>query len=64
MMRCCKDLGVASELWDPQFIRQFKSEHAKNVWVEHVVTKKKQKIWVRKDSEVQYPWKESRASGL
>ena len=22
MMRCCKDLGIASELWDPNFIQK------------------------------------------
>lgn len=23
LMRCCKDLGIASELWDPTFINQW-----------------------------------------
>ncbi|KFZ17238.1 hypothetical protein V502_04670 [Pseudogymnoascus sp. VKM F-4520 (FW-2644)] len=44
LMRCCKDLGVASELWDPRFIRRFMKEHAKQVWVEHVPTKKKKQL--------------------
>ncbi len=48
MMRCCKDLGVASELWDPRFIRKFKAEHAREVFVEHQGTKKRTKIWLRK----------------
>ncbi|KAI1978554.1 hypothetical protein LOZ51_000292 [Ophidiomyces ophidiicola] len=60
MMRCCKDLGVASELWDPRFIRQFKRNYAKEVFVEHAVTKRKTKLWIRKDDEVGYPWKPSR----
>jgi hypothetical protein len=60
MMRCCKDLGVASELWDPRFIRKFMKEHAKQVWVEHVPTKKKKQLWYRKDDEVRYPYKESK----
>ncbi len=55
-MRCCKDLGIASELWDPRYIRQFKKAHAHEVWVEHVVTKKKRQIWVRKDCEPAYPY--------
>lgn len=42
-MRCCKDLGVASELWDPRFIREFKAKYCVEVFVEHVPTKKK---WV------------------
>ncbi|CAK7265067.1 hypothetical protein SEPCBS119000_001321 [Sporothrix epigloea] len=56
LMRCCKDLGVASELWDPRFIRQFKQEHCREVWIEHVVTKKKRQIWLRKDCPPSYPY--------
>ncbi|KAI1356069.1 mitochondrial genome maintenance MGM101 [Xylaria sp. FL0043] len=59
LMRCCKDLGIASELWDPRFIRKFMKEHATQQWVEHVTTKKKKQIWLRKDDEVRYPFKKS-----
>ncbi|RFU36227.1 hypothetical protein B7463_g6, partial [Scytalidium lignicola] len=60
LMRCCKDLGVASELWDPRYIRVFMKEKAKQVWVEHVPSKKKKQIWLRRDDEVRYPYKESK----
>lgn len=60
LMRCCKDLGVASELWDPRFIRKFMKDYGKKVWVEHVATKKKKQIYIRKDDEIPYPWKESK----
>jgi hypothetical protein len=61
LMRCCKDLGIASELWDPVFIRNFMAKHAKDIWVEHITTKKKKKIWTRKDVHaVPYPWKETK----
>ncbi|KAK8069800.1 hypothetical protein PG994_006416 [Apiospora phragmitis] len=59
LMRTCKDLGIASELWDPRFIRKFMKAHAQQVWVEHVVTKKKKQIWLRKDDEVRYPFKKT-----
>ena len=59
LMRCCKDLGIASELWDPRYIREFKKKHAREIWVEHVVNKKKRQIWVRKDEEPAYPYKKS-----
>ncbi|KAK8014425.1 hypothetical protein PG990_007721 [Apiospora arundinis] len=59
LMRCCKDLGIASELWDPRFIRKFMKSHAQQVWVEHVVTKKKKQIWLRKDDDVRYPFKKT-----
>ncbi|KAG6334623.1 hypothetical protein ID866_4464 [Astraeus odoratus] len=59
LMRCCKDLGVASELWDPRFIRNFKDKHCVEVWGEHVTTKKKKKLWRRKDQpKLDYPYKE------
>ncbi|TAQ90542.1 hypothetical protein B7494_g1121 [Chlorociboria aeruginascens] len=60
LMRCCKDLGVASELWDPRFIRRFMKERAKQIWVEHLPSKKKKQIWLRKDDEPKYPYKESK----
>ena len=56
-MRCCKDLGVAAELWDRRFVRAFKEAHAQEVRVEHVTTKKKAKIWLRKEDKVEYPFK-------
>ncbi|KAL8967594.1 MAG: hypothetical protein Q9183_002840 [Haloplaca sp. 2 TL-2023] len=57
LMRCCKDLGVASELWDPRFIRKFIAGYAKEVWVEHQQTQKRRKIWMRKDDQIRYPFK-------
>ncbi|KAJ5963677.1 uncharacterized protein N7479_003553 [Penicillium vulpinum] len=59
LVRCCKDLGIASELWDPRWIRKYKTKYTREVFVEHVVTKRKTKIWTRKDDPVGYPWKES-----
>lgn len=58
LMRCCKDLGVASELWDPRFIRKFKAEHCVEAMVEHQRDKKKRKLWRRKDARFEYPYKE------
>lgn len=57
LMRCCKDLGIASELWDPRFIKTFKKKFCENIFVEYVPTKKKKKIWKRKDEDVDYPFK-------
>jgi hypothetical protein len=58
LMRCCKDLGIASELWDPRFVREFTNKTTKEVWVEHVSTKNKKKIVLRKDDSPKYPFKE------
>jgi hypothetical protein len=59
-MRCCKDLGIASELWDPVFIREFKKEWGVQVWG---VTNSGQKkaLWRRKDRMLEYPYKEEGA---
>jgi hypothetical protein len=62
-MRCCKDLGIASELWDPRYIREFKKTHAEEVWVEHVVNKKRRQIWKLKDADVGYPYTEVKKMG-
>jgi hypothetical protein len=34
---------------DPAFIRKFKKQYCEEVFVEHAVTKKKKKLWKRKD---------------
>lgn len=60
LMRCCKDLGVASELWDPRYIRKFMAANARELFVEHQLTKKRKKIYIRKDDEVRYPFKETK----
>ncbi|KAG6916472.1 hypothetical protein DXG01_006666 [Tephrocybe rancida] len=59
LMRCCKDLGIASELWDPRFIREFKAKYCIEVFAEHLPTKKKKKLWRRKDQpKFGYPYQE------
>lgn len=61
LMRCCKDLGIAHELWSPRFIRSFKEKKCVEVFVENVSTHKKRKLWRRKDgAHFEYPWKESK----
>lgn len=47
MMRCCKDLGIASELWDPVFINAFKKKHCEQKYNE----KKRKYLWKRKDRD-------------
>jgi len=57
LMRCCKDLGIASELWDPTFILKWKKEFAVQEFCEHAKTGKKVALWHRKDRDIQYPYK-------
>lgn len=48
IMRCCKDLGVASECWDRRFTEQFQDEYCVRVW-----RPGKRPQWRRKDAR---PW--------
>ncbi|KAJ1908098.1 hypothetical protein IWQ60_011742 [Tieghemiomyces parasiticus] len=57
LMRCCKDLGVSSELWDPVFIREFKQKYCTMEMAEHVTRKTRKMLWRRKDRELEYPYK-------
>ncbi|KAI5815221.1 mitochondrial genome maintenance protein mgm101 [Pyronema omphalodes] len=57
LMRCCKDLGIASELWDPKFVRNFKKTHCVHEFVEHATTKAKKKLWRLKSESWEYPYK-------
>ncbi|KAM0556969.1 hypothetical protein ACHAPJ_005648 [Fusarium lateritium] len=58
LMRCCKDLGIASELWDPIFLRWFRKTYMEERWVEHQGTKKKRTFWYKKGlAEAVYPYK-------
>ncbi|KND86915.1 Mitochondrial genome maintenance protein [Tolypocladium ophioglossoides CBS 100239] len=62
LMRCCKDLGIGSELWDPHFVRWFKKTQMEEVWVEHATKKKKRTFWYRKgEVDVAYPYKLARS---
>lgn len=52
LMRCCKDLGIASELWDPGFIEAWRREHAVQVWRSKTGNNSNNKPqWRRKDRE-------------
>ncbi|CAB4016002.1 Mitochondrial genome maintenance mgm101 [Paramuricea clavata] len=66
LVRCCKDLGIASELWDPKFVSDWKEQFAKSVWCEHSFTAEKRKLWLRSDRDpakaIPYPWKSMAAN--
>ncbi|KAJ1648679.1 hypothetical protein IWQ61_009964, partial [Dispira simplex] len=59
LMRCCKDLGIASELWDPVFVRAFKEKYGVMEMAEHVTRKTKKLVWRRKDRNIEYPYRKA-----
>ncbi|GAM23643.1 hypothetical protein SAMD00019534_068180, partial [Acytostelium subglobosum LB1] len=59
LVRCCKDLGIGSSLWDPNFIREWKQRYALEKFYEHAKTKERKKLWTLKSGPaIGYPWKE------
>lgn len=70
LMRCCKDLGIASELWDPTFVRRWIGEYAQEVWCTNIGSGggdrgKKRKMWRKKSAPKidVYPWREEAYDG-
>lgn len=65
LTRCCKDLGIATELWDTDWIEEWKTRHAVGVWCENIGKGNKEegkvkKLWRKIDGPpFDYPWKES-----
>lgn len=53
LMRCCKDLGVASELWDPNYIQWWKNKYASVEWITGtgLSGSKKKPVWKKKRLE-------------
>jgi len=56
--RCCKDLGVAKELWDPSWREQWKAKYA-----HQVKNKKGELVWERRDRPQKLEAAPSPASG-
>jgi hypothetical protein len=60
LTRCCKDLGIASELWDKGYIEKWKKQYAVEVWCENAQGEKSKKFWrLISDGPIeQWPWRE------
>lgn len=65
LVRCCKDIGIAGELWEPQFARRWRDEYAVEIWCENTETKKRRKMWRKKSDPPyeQFPWREMEDRG-
>ena len=57
LVRCCKDLGVFWELWDPRFIRKYKAEYVERVMGVHYKTGQSKWIYKKKGTELEFPYK-------
>ncbi len=55
LTRCCKDLGIATELWSPNFIMEWREEFAVSEWYTDKRDNNKVLLWRRKDYP-QYGW--------
>lgn len=54
LMRCCKDLSIASECWDRHFTEEFKREFCTEVIVQNYQGGGARKQWRRKDANTFY----------
>ena len=48
LMRLCKDLGISTELWQPEFVRKWKEEKAVSEMVYDQKKAKKVEVWRKK----------------
>ncbi|KAH9471946.1 hypothetical protein MJO29_002281 [Puccinia striiformis f. sp. tritici] len=57
LMRSCKDLGIASELWDPNYINWWKNKFGVVEWLPGTGASigKKKPVWKKKKSETWSP---------
>jgi len=60
LTRCCKDIGIAIDLWNPRYVKKWKEEFALQVWCESQKGGQKKPLWRRKDDPPidSWPWKE------
>jgi len=63
LVRCCKDVGIAHSLWDPDYITKWKAEHAVHVFAE-TKAGTKTKVWRRKDRKLEYPFNETTTTAV
>lgn len=65
LTRCCKDIGIAIDLWNPRFVKKWKGEHAVQVWCDDKKQNKPKQLWRRKDDPPidQWPFKEQSGNG-
>jgi len=61
LMRCCKDIGIASECWDRHFTEPFKAKYCVKVWREKAKQGKGEYQWRRKDAPKFYDEKGGQA---
>lgn len=66
LVRCCKDLGIASELWDPNYVREWLARNAAQVWcTNRQDLQKRKKFWRKKSAPAidMWPWLEAADGG-
>ena len=55
---CCKELGMAKNIYEEEFVNKWRDENAETVTCEHLTTKLTKQFWFKKGSDTQftYPW--------
>ncbi|KAK5670942.1 hypothetical protein BDV3_004888 [Batrachochytrium dendrobatidis] len=45
LVRTCKDLGIASELWDPEAVKHLRDKTFESSWVKNPTTGRSTRVW-------------------
>lgn len=55
---CCKELGMAKNIYEEEFVKKWRDENADTVTCEHLTTKLTKQMWIKKGSDTPftYPW--------
>lgn len=59
LTRCCKDLGMASELWDKDWVAEWQKKHAVLEWTKNVTSNSKKQFWKKKGDVWKWPFEAS-----
>ena len=59
---CCKELGIAKNIYEEEFVNKWRDENAESVTCEHQTTKVTKQLWLKKGSDTQFthPWQRVR----
>mmetsp|Transcript_22524 Transcript_22524/g.56509 ORF Transcript_22524/g.56509 Transcript_22524/m.56509 type:complete len:370 (-) Transcript_22524:437-1546(-) len=56
LSRCCKYLGIAADIQDPNWQQAWREKHAETVFAENRKTHQKRKIWKLRGEALPWPW--------
>lgn len=62
LARCCKKLGIGSQMWMPEFVRKWRDKHCEYVPVKNVKKGTQDYFWLKKGQNPEPPFQRQKAS--